>query len=139
MENCGHILIATDIKIKKQIKTDVTTLSVCDNHYCLHCRDSFEAGMIITFPNDEPEFGTIDFDEEYNCVCDKDLGIAIYNGILKAHPDIKQELALKYLKAALNNIRTKQKTEEVKKKRIKRLGLHPYFDKWSLKSVIQYK
>jgi len=70
-------------------------------------------------------------------ICSLDLARAIYSGILKVYPDIKDEIAIKYFKVALNNIRTNNVTQNVREKRVKRLGLHPSFKSWDARSVIR--
>jgi len=156
MENNKSFFVVTNIEIEKKnknicieeriVETDnydfnyrktlvdhgYTEVYISDNYYCLNNGSTIKCNHISY----EEEIG---FDEDYDCICDKSLAIAIYNKIKNSHPSISDELILKYMNAALYNIRTKEKTEEVKKKRIKRLGLHPEFNNWSINSVIHYK
>ena len=55
--------------------------------------------------------------------CDLELASAIYKKIKESQPNINDIIALKYLKAALFNIKTKQVNNNRKKNRIKRLSL----------------
>lgn len=68
-------------------------------------------------------------------VCDLDLAQAIYSKIKEAHPDITDELAIKYFEIALNNIRDITVSEERKANRAKRLSLHPSFERWYSRDV----
>lgn len=145
---CKHIFITSNVEIKKKKTKDFIEAESFDTCFCVKC------GQSLTYSTCEytdknidsiiENFGYEFYEEneslspdEQVCFCDKDLGIGIYKGIIRQFPDIDDEKALKYLKAALNNIRTKQKTEEVQKKRIKRLGLHPEFNRWQMKDIIQ--
>lgn len=70
-------------------------------------------------------------------ICSGYLARGIYNGLIKVHPDISDEDAVKYLNCALSNIRNNKVTDNVKKKRIKRLGLYPDFEKWNKEDIIR--
>ena len=63
-------------------------------------------------------------------VCNLELAKAIYKRINEVHPNISDQLARKYFEIALNNIRTKEVSEERKESRAKRLSLSPNFKKW---------
>lgn len=131
-----HIYVATNIEVKYTKHEDVKEVELCDKYYCLRCAG---IGIFRTYEFNIPLEEEYDFDEEnYPCICDKDLANGIYKKLLENYPDIDKETLLKYLNASLYNIRTKQKSEKVLKKRIKRLGLYPNFSKWDKDSVIHY-
>ena len=69
-------------------------------------------------------------------ICSPELAKGIYEGIKRKNPNITDEQAILYLKQALHKIRTRRVSEEVQKKRIKRLGLSPKFMKWQKNDVI---
>ena len=70
-----------------------------------------------------------------NLLCDLDLASAIYKRIMKVHPDIDDETAIKYLKVSLHNIRDPKVSEERKESRAKRLSLNSKFSKWYGRNV----
>lgn len=70
-------------------------------------------------------------------LCDLSLAKAIYVKIKETHPDIDDETSIKYLKAALYNMRYKDTSEERKNNRIKRLSLDPTFNKWNGYDIIR--
>ena len=68
---------------------------------------------------------------ETKIACDLDLAQAIYSKIKETHPGIDDEMAIKYFKIALENIRNIKVSEERKTKRAKRLSLNPKFNSWN--------
>lgn len=68
-------------------------------------------------------------------LCDLDLAKAIYSKIKEVHPDMDDETAIKYFRAALHNIRGTKVNEERKVSRAKRLSLNPQFNKWTGRDV----
>lgn len=60
-----------------------------------------------------------------------ELDYGIYQGILKAHPNISDKLLLQYLNAAIYNIGNKKSSNRLKQSRIKRLALSFDFDDWN--------
>ncbi len=71
-----------------------------------------------------------------NLLCDLDLAKAIYAKIKEVHPDIDDMTAIKYLKAALYNIRNIKVNDKRKLSRAKRLSLKTNFNNWTDPSVI---
>lgn len=67
---------------------------------------------------------------EIKIACDLDLAQAIYSKIKEIHPDINDEIAVKYFEIALDNIRNIKVSEERKTNRAKRLSLDPKFKNW---------
>jgi hypothetical protein len=131
----AHIYVITDIVAKERVYDKTTEIELNDECYCLRCG---QTGIFKTyeFLSSDEEF---EFDEEnYPCICDKDLTNAIYKKIIQKYPNIDKKTLLKYFKASLYNIRNKEKSEAVVKKRIKRLGLYPGFSKWDKDSVIHH-
>ena len=63
--------------------------------------------------------------------CNIELAHAMYLKIKETYPNISDETALKYIRAALFNMRTKDTTFERKNSRIKRLSLSYNFNKWN--------
>ncbi len=55
--------------------------------------------------------------------CNLDLAISIYSKIKEAKPDIDDELAAKYFKVALEDIRNKETSDERKEDRTKKMSL----------------
>ncbi len=72
---------------------------------------------------------------ETKIVCDLDLARAIYTRIKETHPDIDDNMAIKYFEIALNNIRNIKVSEERKINRAKRLSLDPKFKSWNCSDV----
>lgn len=64
-------------------------------------------------------------------MCDLDLGRAIYAKIKENYPDIEDDIALKYFKKALYDIRSIRVSDERKANRARRLALNSKFNKWS--------
>ena len=71
-----------------------------------------------------------------NLLCNFDLAKAIYAKIKEVHPDIDDMTAIKYLKAALYNIRNIKVNDKRKLSRAKRLSLKTNFNNWTDPSVI---
>lgn len=63
--------------------------------------------------------------------CDLDLAQAIYKKINEMHPDIDDEIVVKYFIVALNDIREIKVNDDRKISRAKRLSLDPNFTRWS--------
>lgn len=66
-----------------------------------------------------------------NELCDFELAYAMYKKIKEIYPKIKDETAIKYINAALFNMRTKDTSPERKNSRIKRLSLNYNFNNWN--------
>ena len=60
---------------------------------------------------------------------------SIYTRIKETHPDIDDDMAIKYFEIALNNIRNIKVSEERKINRAKRLSLDPKFKSWNCSDV----
>ena len=60
---------------------------------------------------------------ETELTCNLDLAISIYSKIKEAKPDIDDELAAKYFKVALEDIRNKEISDEGKEDRTKKISL----------------
>lgn len=71
-----------------------------------------------------------------NLLCDLDLAKAIYAKIKEVHPDIDDVTAIKYLKAALHNIRDIKVNDERKISRARRLSLKPSFKNWNGHNIV---
>lgn len=67
--------------------------------------------------------------------CDLDLAQAIYSKIKEAHSDIDDEMAIKYFKVALDDIRNIKVSDERKTSRAKRLSLNHKFRRWNARDV----
>ena len=67
--------------------------------------------------------------------CDLTLATAIYKKIKERHPDIDDETTIKYLNAALHNIRKNNDAEKIKANRAKRLSLRVDFNKWKSSDI----
>ena len=65
--------------------------------------------------------------------CDASLATAVYNKIKEYYPDIKDDEAVKYLRAALYNMQTKDNYEIRRQSRIKRLKLTNNYNNWNYK------
>ena len=72
---------------------------------------------------------------ETKIACDLDLAQAIYSKIKETHPNIADEMAIKYFEIALDNIRNIKVSEERKTNRAKRLSLNPRFNSWNSSDV----
>lgn len=72
---------------------------------------------------------------ETKIACDLDLAQAIYSKIKDAHPDIDDQIAIKYFEIALDNIRNIKVSDERKTNRAKRLSLDPKFNSWNGRDV----
>lgn len=55
--------------------------------------------------------------------CDLDLATSIYSKIKEAKPDIDDEVAAKYFKVTLEDIRNKERSDERKEDRTKKISL----------------
>lgn len=73
--------------------------------------------------------------KETKIACDLSLAQAIYSKIKETHPDINDEMAIKYFEIALNDIRNIKVSEERKTNRAKRLSLDPKFKSWNAQDV----
>lgn len=139
MKNCSHIFIINQIdNIWDGHRTDTYKYCGCikcgldsrytDNNYYA---SPLQKKMVDIY-KETLKNGIVIKD-----ICSLDLARAIYSGILKVYPNIPDEVAINYFKVALNNIRTNNVTQNVREKRIKRLGLHPSFKSWDAGSVIR--
>lgn len=73
--------------------------------------------------------------KETKIACNLDLAQAIYSKIKEMHPDIVDDMAVKYFEIALDNIRNIKASEERKTNRAKRLSLDPEFKSWYASGV----
>lgn len=141
MKNCSHIFITNQIdNIWDGHRTDTYKYFGCikcglDSRFTDYDYNHYASPL-------QKEMEHIYRETERNGIvikeiCSLDLARAIYSGILKVYPNIPDEIAIKYFKVALNNIRTNNVTQNVREKRVKRLGLHPSFKSWDVRSVIR--
>lgn len=72
---------------------------------------------------------------ETKIACDLDLAQEIYSKIKESHPDIDDDMAIKYFKVALNDIRNIEVSEKRKTNRAKRLSLDHEFNRWNSGAV----
>lgn len=141
MRQCNHIWFTSEIVCDFDgHRTGKTTFYTCVK--CgldTHCKEK----VALNIASDLNKKMALIIDEmglngiKTDIVCSKNLITGIYEGLLRAHPGITDDEIVKYLKCALNNIRGKEVTDNVKNKRILRLGLYPNFKKWDKKDVIK--
>lgn len=79
------------------------------------------------------EYSKVGVNKSYDfvdIVCDLDLARAIFKRIDEQYPDLDNQTLAKYFLKALRDIREIKVSEERKKNRAKRLGLHKDFKSW---------
>lgn len=134
MRYCSHIFVTNEIeRIWDGHRTDIY-----EYHGCIKCglSDHKQWGIQLQQRMESIYEETAKNGIYLEETCNLKLATSIYNGILRAHPNITDELAIKYFKIALHNIRTNNVTPYSRQKRIKRLGLQPSFKNWNAQSVI---
>lgn len=72
---------------------------------------------------------------EIKIACDLDLAQALYSKIKERHPDIGDDIVIKYFEIALDNMRNIRVSEERKINRAKRLSLNPQFKNWDVRDI----
>lgn len=139
MRECSHIFVTSQI----DGVWDGHRKDTCSYFGCIKCgldskylsdeymRFATELQQQMRYIYEETLGNGVSIKEE----CSLELGMAIYKGILVAHPNISDELAIQYFRAALHNIRTNKKTKGIEESRVKRLGLHPHFRDWNPEAV----
>lgn len=140
MMRCNHIWFASEIVSDfYEDRTEKTTFYTCVK--CgldTHCKEK----VYLNIASDLNKAMTLIIDEmglngiKTDIVCSKNLITEIYEGLLRKHPDITDDEIVEYLECIFNNIISKEVTDNVKNKRIKRLGLYSDFRKWDKKDVI---
>lgn len=133
---CDHVLVNT------KIVTDVYDGDVYEYPGCIKC--GLDSEVLCNNSDLLPMDKKVMYDYiikhgiegfKTHIACDMDLASSIYTKIKEAHPDIDDELAVKYFDRALTDIREKKVSEERKISRAKRLVLKPQFKKWQSRDV----
>lgn len=140
MRTCSHIWVTSEV----YREWDGHRTDKCAYHTCIKCGLEEKARYCDTRFATSLEFIMRSILREHyylpgkktDILCEANLAKGVYAKIKEAHPDISDEQAIVYLKHALSSIRTHEKTEVVRHKRIKRLGLNPNFHQWYSKDII---
>ena len=139
-DSCNHILVYSDISY------DEYDGHTCRRKGCIKCGlDESVLDRDIDCLSDTQKimrsylkdlwFG-IEDGIKTEISCDLNLAAAIYSRIKEANPLIDDELAVKYFKVALDDIRNNQVSDERKENRAKRLSLGK-FNSWNGNDIVR--
>ncbi len=127
MSRCQHLMVITDINVNSKNLVVYTCLKcgLKSNNKNSSIPMRLYHQLQSLYSKTKKENTTIDV------YCHPSLAQAIYNGIIKAHPDIPDDIVADYFRIALYMIRKNKMTEEQKQTRIRRLNLPPEFTGWN--------
>ncbi|MBE6154102.1 MAG: hypothetical protein E7163_00800 [Firmicutes bacterium] len=117
--NCNHLYVIFDPGLDSRT----------DQYCCVKC------GIIVnrfdvTLDNVLSKIGETKKDRYTGFICDKDLAMTVYRGIMRNNPTITDREAEKYLSACLYILSTRKLCDERNLSRIRRLGLPENFNNW---------
>ena len=135
-ECCKHILVYS------VIEHDICEERTYRSCGCIKCGLDesvlYQNGALLPFPR-KVMYDYLDGrnlrGRETKIACDLDLAQSIYSKIKEAHPDIDDDMAVKYFEIALNDMRNIKVSEERENNRAKRLALNPKFKSWNRSDV----
>lgn len=140
-ESCKHILVYSEIE---HDMLEGRTYRRCG---CIKCglNESASSGyrnflpfsqkIMYDYISEHYLNGYIRDGIETKIACDLDLAQALYSKIKENHPDIEDDIVIKYFEIALDNIRNIKVSEERKVNRAKRLSLNPQFKNWNARDI----